>query len=293
MSAPPSPSPSPSPPSPGAPTLARSVVEPDHGPARSYVLFLHGILGTGGNLRGVAKRMLAGDDRGAVLVDLRQHGRSQGFPAPHTVAAAAADLDAIASEFPLSGVVAHSFGGKVALSFLARCPSIRDAYILDSTPGPRPDARGSETTLSVLAALDSVPSQLPGRDAFVEHLLARGLSRDITAWLAMNVVHVPGTNEVRFGLDLPTIHALIDDYFARDLWPEIASPPPETRLTFVAGGKSDVLSADDLRRLSALAEARPDHVRLRTLPSAGHWVHVDDPDGLVAALREPWPSPAG
>lgn len=278
---------------PPAPALARSVVEPESGAASSYVLFLHGILGTGGNLRGIAKRMLAGGDRGAVLVDLRQHGRSQGFPAPHSVAAAAADLDAIAAEFPLSAVVAHSFGGKVALAFLARCPRLRDAYILDSTPGPRPDARGSEATLSVLQALDGLPSQLPSREAFVTHLLARGLSRDITAWLAMNVVRVAGTNEVRFGLDLPTIHALIDDYFTQDLWSVVASPPPATRLTFVAGGKSEVLSANDLQRLSTLAAAGPDRWRLRSLPSAGHWVHVDDPDGLVAALREPWADGAG
>ena len=61
--------------------------------AQAVTLVLHGILGSGSNLRAVAQR-LAERDRGRafVLVDLRMHGRSQGFGPPHDIAACAQDL---------------------------------------------------------------------------------------------------------------------------------------------------------------------------------------------------------
>jgi pimeloyl-ACP methyl ester carboxylesterase len=231
--------------------------------------------------------MLAGTDLGAVLVDLRQHGRSQGFAGPQTIDAAAADLETVAAEFPLSGVVGHSFGGKVALAYLARTPRLERAYILDSTPGTRPDARGSEGTMHIIELLSALPPSFPTRDAFSAHLLAAGLERPITEWLAMNVVRVDDGPAVRFGLNMTDIRALIDDYLVRDLWTVVENPPGKTRVTMIAGGRSNVLSDADLDRVRAAETARPDRVRLRVLPSAGHWVHVDDPEGLVAALREP------
>src|SRR4051812_33412858 len=98
------------------------------------LLFLHGILGSGPNWRTFAKQIVAArPDWGAVLVDLRLHGESQdGFAPPHTLAAAAADLEELIATLeqtdeaaPLvvrprvRGVLGHSFGGKVALE-LAR-----------------------------------------------------------------------------------------------------------------------------------------------------------------------------
>src|SRR5436305_214981 len=62
-------------------------------PAR-WMLFLHGILGSGANWRTFAKQIVAERPSwGAVLVDLRLHGESQqGFGPPHTIAAAARDV---------------------------------------------------------------------------------------------------------------------------------------------------------------------------------------------------------
>lgn len=281
--------------------LATSVVPPKSGAASSYVLFFHGILGTGGNLRTVARRMLEGTQRGAVLVDLRRHGRSQDVEGPDTVEQAARDVAPLLEQFPISGVVGHSFGGKVALEVLRQRPELHTpeahVFVLDSTPGVRFDARGSEGTVAVLDVLEALPPTLPDRGAFVDFLAARGLERPIIEWLAMNVVRVataPGEPDggVRFSLEMPTIRRLIEDYFHRDTWGVVEAPPGGAHITFIAGGRSDVLSPDDLARIERLAATPPTAglVKLRTLATAGHWVHVDDPDGLVAALREPPPA---
>jgi esterase len=284
---------------PRASALAHGVVLPKSGVATSYVLFFHGILGTGGNLRTIARRMLDGTDRGAVLVDLRRHGRSQEIVGPDTIEQAARDVGPLFEQFPITGVVGHSFGGKVALEVLAQQPALHrpDAhvFVLDSTPSARLDARGSEGTLAILEVLEAVPELLPSRAAFVDFLAARGLERAIVEWLAMNVVRVPGPagepdRGVRFGLEMPAIRRLIDDYFQRDTWAVVEAPPGGAHLTFVAGGRSDVLSTDDLARLDRLSASTDGLVQLRTLATAGHWVHVDDADGLVAVLREPPPA---
>src|SRR5512142_1296285 len=61
-------------------------------PAR-WLYVLHGIFGAGRNWASIMRRLVRErPEWGAVLVDLREHGRSGGFPPPHTVATAAGDV---------------------------------------------------------------------------------------------------------------------------------------------------------------------------------------------------------
>jgi pimeloyl-ACP methyl ester carboxylesterase len=90
---------------------------------------------------------------------------------------------------------------------------------------------------------------------------------------------------VSLRLDLKAIRALLADYFARDLWPSVESPLGKTKLSFLVGGASRVLSSEDLERLAAAAAATPERVEVRVIEGAGHWVHVDAPDAVLDALR--------
>src|SRR5262249_21814736 len=125
-----------------------------------WMLVLHGIFGTGSNLRTFAKRLAeASPDWGFVLVDLRMHGASHGAPPPHTVHAAALDLLDLERQLgdrAVAAVMGHSLGGRVALAYLGiRSTPLDVAFILDSSPGrsiTNPDPRGLEggTTGEVL-----------------------------------------------------------------------------------------------------------------------------------------------
>src|SRR5688500_14742418 len=137
------------------------VTAPGATPARS-VLFLHGILGRGSNWRSFAKRLVAERPAwAAVLVDPREHGGSRGMEPPHTVAQAAADLDPLAARLaedgmPVRLVIGHSFGGKVALDWAGGEMREHDTMVVDSTPGARPDHRGSEGTVAAVALLGEI-----------------------------------------------------------------------------------------------------------------------------------------
>jgi esterase len=109
---------------------------------RLWLFVLHGIFGAGRNWGSVMRRVLrARPEWGALLIDLRQHGASQNFTGPHTVAAAADDIERLIAQSGIqpTAVLGHSFGGKVALVFAAAASpaaraSLRQVWVVDSTP---------------------------------------------------------------------------------------------------------------------------------------------------------------
>ena len=250
-------------------------------PSRT-VVFLHGILGSGANLRSHARALIqARPDFAAVLMDLRGHGRSLELDGEDTVTNAAADLAQTAQSWttPVHAIVGHSFGGKVALAFAKAHPELAAVMTLDSAPGPRVDARGSESTLEVLSVRDTLTRPWPTRDAFIAEIEARGLGRAIGQWLGMNLESRP--EGWVFRLSLSRIHALLEDYFELDLWSVVENAAhAKQHVHLVIGAKSSVYSADDRARAEGLAG---EFVTVDVL-QAGHWVHVEDPRGLSEVL---------
>ena len=154
----------------------------DASPTRA-MLFLHGILGRGNNWRSHARRFVeARPDWAAVLVDLRLHGDSLDVRPPHTLASCARDLRELPIALPIRGAVGHSFGGKVALALAAELEGEREddaldeLWVIDSTPSARPDRRGSEDVLNVIAMLREVPREHAERSDFVAAIRERGFS---------------------------------------------------------------------------------------------------------------------
>lgn len=252
-------------------------------PTRRLV-FLHGILGSGANLRSHARRFVdARPHWQAVLVDLRAHGRSLGSDGrPDTLEVAAADvletLDALPSSVPLRAAVGHSFGGKVALQ-LASLVTLEHVVTLDSGPGTRLDARGSEATLGVLQVLAALRGPWDTRDAFMREVQAAGQPPALAQWLAMNLDR--RDEGLFFRLDLSRIDALLRSYLACDLWPVVEATQAQVHL--VIAGRSSVYVAEDQARARALENETHGRVTVDVL-DAGHWVHVDDPDGVQRVL---------
>jgi len=251
-------------------------VVPEAGTPRGWCLFLHGILGSGANWRTIARRVVAArPELGALLVDLRMHGRSQGAPPPHTIDAAADDLVRLAAglALPLTAVIGHSFGGKVALALRARRP-VPQTWVLDATPGARAEPRDDPNSAQhVLDALRALPPGFPDRAAFTGAMTARGFSRPLADWLAMNLE--PADGGVRLRLDLDAVGALLADYYGRDLWSSLESGPGEAHL--VIASRSRALDDGDRQRAAGLP------IRVHTV-DAGHWLHMEAPDALLAIL---------
>lgn len=251
-----------------------------------WLFFLHGILGSGSNWRSFAKRLVTAHPTwGGALVDLRMHGKSQGFSGPHSVAAASRDLAVLASTLgaPVRGVLGHSFGGKVALAYAGAAPSLTNLFLLDSNPAPQVRGRGSELTLRVIAFLKSLPPELPSRQDFLHRVTGAGFELPLAQWLSMNLV-ARGAS-LALGVDLQAIETLLADYFRTDLFPVLEALPSTLRVDFIVGGASEVLDRETVGRVRALAEVHR-QIHIEVLPGAGHWVHVDDPEGVFRAVSQ-------
>lgn len=260
------------------------IAAPGADPAR-WMFVLHGILGSGANFRSFARRLAAAcPEWGFVLVDLRMHGQSQGAPPPHTIAAAADDLVRLEAEIalPITGVMGHSFGGKVALAYTPRAPRELDqVWVLDASPGARRER--AATTEAVLRTLRAMPALLPSRASFLDAVTRDGHPRAVAEWLAMNGKPADGGFRVR--LDLDAIQALLDSYVTTDLWPVVERPEGTRAIHVVIAGRSDALDGGDQSRLAAIAAVEP-RVHTHVIEEAGHWVHVDAPDALFELVRQ-------
>ena len=250
------------------------------------IAFLHGILGTRVNLRSHARRFVERRPEFlALLVDLRAHGQSQAIDGADTVAAAAMDVieTAAAIGHPLAQVVGHSFGGKVALCLLGQAPELERVVTIDSAPGPRLDARGSEATVRVLGLLEALIGPWKSRDAFIAEVEARGESRSMASWLAMNLAVEADRYVLR--LELGRIRSLLDSYLALDAWPmvEAAVATGRTQVDLVIANGSLVYSPEDRARAAGLASASPERIRVQVL-EGGHWLHVENPSGVDRVL---------
>lgn len=273
---------------------AHSTIAADPAAVRGWLLMLHGIYGSGANWRSVARKVT--DRRpewGAVLVDLRMHGDSQDAPPPHTLEAAARDLDAVAGAVPgpVRAVCGHSFGGKVALRYRAgAADSLLQTWMLDASPSARPGAMDEpdNTVAAVLRMLEELPDRFASRDAFIAEVTARGWPRMLGNWLAMNL-EAEGDG-MRMRLDTRAMRTLLASYYELDLWPVVESDEAPGELRVVIAGGSSAVSAGDRERLAAIETSSAGRVRAHLFEGLGHWLHVEAPDRVIDLLAAELPA---
>ncbi len=260
--------------------IARS----DHTPAQ-WLVMTHGIYGSGSNWRGIARKI---NERrpewGIVLVDLRQHGRSEPGTPPHTVAACADDLAALVSELgDITALAGHSFGGKVVLETRALVRVVQ-TWMLDASPSTRPAYMKDpdNSVIRVLELMERLPRTWARREDFVAAVVADGHAPGLAQWLAMNIVpDAAGVMTLR--LDTAALRAMITDYASIDLWPTLLDPA-HGRVEIVVAQRASVFTPADREKLAHL----PGHVHAHTL-DAGHWLHIDAPGAVVDLIAAELP----
>lgn len=277
------------------PILSHARVTAEDTDPRAWLYVLHGVYGAGRNWASVMRRLVRDrPDWGVLLVDLRQHGESQGFAGPHTIQAAAADLARLADHTGLmpDAVLGHSFGGKVALVFAGSAsepPS--QIWVIDSTPQSRvPDG----SAWDMLELLESLPRQFASRDDLVGDLMDRGQPKPLAQWMATNLVSDEepadddaGQGGYRWRLDFDAIRELLISFFETDAWAVVESPPPGTEIHLVKAEDSRVLAGEALARADRAADAG-DRTFVHRI-AGGHWVNAENPAAIEALLVQMLP----
>ncbi len=239
-----------------------------HGQGAPVVL-LHGLFGRGRNLAAL-QTALAG--RFHVLApDLRNHGASPHAPGMDYATLArdlAETLDALA--IPRAALVGHSMGGKVAMRFALDHPGrVARLAVLDIAPIAYTSTLGRFAT--AMQALPLTPGLTRrAADAALTQAVPDAATR---AFLLQNFQPGP---QPAWTLGLDHIAAAMPDLMA---WQP--SPPYTGPTLFIAGGRSDYIDATGHEAI---------HVQFPTasiteIPQAGHWLHIDQPAALLAALN--------
>ena len=264
--------------------LDHEIIDPPDDVPGETALFVHGIMGSARNWRSFAQRFVAAMPRfRAVLVDLRHHGRSRGAPPPDDLEACAKDLDRLVERLgPIQVVIAHSFGGKVAIRWMEhRPPELHQVFILDCPLSAVPVEAAANTEVArVLAAIAAIPEPISRRSLVQEKLLALGHPPALAGWMATNLARA--ADGFHWTFDRLGIGRLIEDYWSRDLRAAAAHPPEGVRVDLVRALESDRWTSAELAFLASLPEGGA--TRVHEMADVGHWLHTDDPEGLLRLL---------
>ncbi|KAL7247756.1 hypothetical protein ACSBR2_002626 [Camellia fascicularis] len=261
---------------------------------------LHGLLGSGRNWRSFSRSLSSSlsNEWRLVLLDLRNHGRSaeiESLSPPHDMANAAKDVaDLVKSQgwaWP-DVVLGHSMGGKVALQFAESCARgdygqsarlPKQLWVLDSVPGKVNTENSDGEVEKVLQTLQSLPTSIPSRKWLVDHMIKLGFSKSLSEWIGSNLKKSGDHETWAFNLDGAV--QMFNSYRETDYWPLLEHPPKEMEIAIVQAEKSDRWDADVIQRLESLAGRSLDESEgkfsVHVLPNSSHWVHVDNPKGLL------------
>jgi len=252
-----------------------------HGSGPRTTLLVHGFLGSGRNLAGLARQWSArAPERRFLLPDLTGHGNSAPLPPGATLDTLATDLlETMEGESGAVEIVGHSLGGRVALAAARICPwRFSRITLLDIAPGPIP--RRISESARVLDALLAAPPTAADRETMRAALAAPGtLSPELVEWVLMNLK--PGGDGYVWRIDARALAEAAPRLNVADLWDVVERRGPP--MLAVRGLRSPYVDDTDAARLRAA------RVHVAQLPDAGHFVHVDSPVPLLELLcREEW-----
>jgi len=258
-------------------------------------VLLHGFLGSGRNLRTLARRWSEADPSLCILVpDLTGHGESPPLPERPTLEGVAADVEETLEAAGLGGPVlwvGHSLGGRVALAAARRhAADMRGVDLLDIGPGKVPAAEADSG--QVVDALCAAPERAGSRREMRDWLCSR-LPPALADWLAMNLVPSEGALRQAQGsalrlaqgsgfawrVDREALRRAHPAMLSEDLWDVVLGRRVPIRCA--RGGESPYVPGADARRLEA------NGCPVTTFLGAGHFLHVDALEPLVAWLAGP------
>ena len=295
---------------------------------RSPIVFLHGLLGHGRNLRTLARRVCQAKQAPGLVVDIPGHGRSAqaaaaGVVQPRLLPVSrptfsapcgkrCEELDDGGQPYAAVTLVGHSLGGRLSLYWASQFaaqqqqqhagrndaagddndgPLLRPdrVWLLDTVPGT-PDASVVRVLQSAKNVLQesAASSSIATRQDLVDRLVQQDQHSEATAQWLAAQYQV---RHGRFAFDVETAEALMHDFGRHDFWAQLQAVLTTTPIPVhvVQGGRNAAWDSS-LPQLQEFVRQNRGVVRHHLLPDAGHWVHTDDLAGLLREVEsvEDW-----
>ncbi|HEX7440132.1 MAG TPA: alpha/beta fold hydrolase [Caldimonas sp.] len=249
------------------------------------LVVLHGLFGSSGNWRGIARELAA--SHSVHCVDLRNHGASPWADSMGYIEMADDVLQLITRlRLDRPAMLGHSMGGKTAMAMALRQPSaVSRVVVVDIAPVPYAD------TLTPFAeAMRSVDVVAAASRAEVQRRVQENApDPGVVPFLMQNLVMRNDHFDWRLNLlAISTAMPQLSSFPSELLGAHFAGP-----LRVIAGERSDYVAQRDGTAFRPMF----DDLAVDVVADAGHWVHADRPLAFLASLRralagEPQPAAA-
>ncbi|KAL7575804.1 hypothetical protein ACA910_003130 [Epithemia clementina (nom. ined.)] len=283
---------------------------PDSSSEGKIAVFLHGMLGNKRNVKSFAAKVCSSLGIRGLLMDVRGHGDSQLPESVRRTSKGSTFLDCVwdmdktlLAEVPNLDdleviLMGHSMGGRVAMMYsvtdnVSKKPS--HVWLLDTVPG--------KLSASVQNVMGVAQKLVAGNDNFIlgmtRNELASFLVKDhnielgTAHWLAASF---DPSLPRKFKFDLNVAFDLAEDFQNIDFTAclEQARQDQQVGWHVVRGGANTAWEdSSTLDFFQTWEKQEPNRMKFsfHTLPNAGHWVHIDDPKGLLDAVESIHKSP--
>jgi len=251
------------------------------------LIIVHGLYGSSDNWISIGKSLA--EHYTVYLIDQRNHGNSM-HSQDHNYDLMKQDLLEFILQHNLNKIhlIGHSMGGKAVMSFTADYPDrIASMIIIDIGPKSYLQSAGQDSKtitheqiikgmlavkMEELADRDEADDQLAEYVEIerIRHFLLKSLARkkDGSYYWKVNVRALEkDINKIMDGLQL-------DDLINH---PGIAGFP----VLFVRGEKSPYIIDEDIPAIQKMFPT----ANVVTIPGAGHWLHVEQPELLIKTLK--------
>ena len=240
------------------------------------LLVLHGLFGSSGNWRALAKQLAR--HRDVYALDLRNHGQS-----PHadsmTFEDMAGDVGTFAKKTRLThfDLLGHSMGGKVAMQLALTAPDLVSRLIVaDIAPKSYPP-RHQDVFRAIHILSENIITQRNQADELVKDVLPNQATR---LFLLTNLIR---NEHGRFTWRVD-MQAIENNYNAISDAPSASVSTGlryEKPTLFIRGEGSSYIQEKDVELIAHLFP----NYRLHTITSAGHWVHAEQPTQFLKTVE--------
>ena len=238
------------------------------------LIILHGLFGMSDNFVSIASEL--GDDYHVFLVDQRNHGRSGHSPV-FSYEAMSDDLLEFLDEHDLekAHLLGHSMGGKTVMQFAFDHPERVDRLIVaDISPAARKNNEQHQYLIDIMLGLDL--SKYDSRVEVANALEDKVPNYRLRQFLLKNL-HWKDRSTLGWKLNLEVIRENLNEVF-REISPWGTFDKPTL---FLRGEKSDYIREEDEKLIRELFPK----VVFKTIRDGTHWLHADNPDGFIEAVR--------
>ncbi len=248
------------------------------------LLILHGLYGSSDNWATIAK--ILSNTFTVYLPDQRNHGQSPHSDI-HDYDSMRDDLYELAVDLKLNKffLAGHSMGGKSAISFALRWPEMLNGLLIaDISPFINENINQSaynqhltilETTLSV--DLSNITTRQEA-----ELILKEKITSERTRSFILKNLQRTSDNSFTWKINIPALlknlHKIMEGIDRHDNFSQQVTGFP---VIFLKGEDSDYLPISDFEDILKVFPA----AELVNVPGAGHWIHADQPDEVIANLK--------